>query len=129
MRRPYTEVPTHSFFSFTQMRRALIAGTLLVLGGAIAAHSKTESLLFMSLRVDHEHDIAILRPMIAPDIGVQLDSGPRQLAPGTVLTCEMVPREHNAIVEGQISRVSEIVLDCGDHKFVVKTLDFRPQRK
>jgi len=111
------------------MRRALIAGTLLVLGGAIAAHSKTESLLFMSLRVDHEHDIAILRPMIAPDIGVQLDSGPRQLAPGTVLTCEMVPREHNAIVEGQISRVSEIVLDCGDHKFVVKTLDFRPQRK
>jgi hypothetical protein len=111
------------------MRRALIAGTLLVLSGAIAAHSKTESLLFVFLRVDHEHDIAILRPMIAPDIGVQLDSGPRQLAPGTVLKCEMVPREHDAIVEGQVSKVSEILLNCGEHNFVVKTLDFAPIRK
>ena len=111
------------------MRRALIAGTLLVLSGAIAVRSKTESLLFVFLRVDHEHDIAILRPMIAPDIGVQLDSGPRQLAPGTVLTCEMLPREHDAIVEGQVSKVSEIVLNCGEHKFVVKTLDFAPIRK
>jgi hypothetical protein len=81
------------------------------------------------LRVDHEHDIAVLRPMIAPDIGVQLDSGPRHIEPGTVLTCAMLPREHDAIVEGQLTKVSEIVLDCGEHKFVVKTLDFRPQRK
>jgi len=79
--------------------------------------------------VDHEQGIAILRPMIASDIGVQLDSGPRRLKPGTALTCEMLPREHDAIVEGQVSKVSEMVLDCGDHKFVVKTLDFRPQRK
>ena len=100
-----------------------------MLCGAIAARSKTEPLLFVFLRVDHEHDIAILRPMIAPDVGVQLASGPRQLAPGTVLACEMVAREHDAIVEGQVSKVSEIVLDCGDHEFVVKTLDFRPQRK
>ena len=100
-----------------------------MLCGAIAARSKTEPLLFVFLRVDHEHDIAILQPMIAPDVGVQLDSGPRQLAPGTVLACEMVAREHDAIVEGEVSKVSEIVLDCGDHKFVVKTLDFRPQRK
>jgi hypothetical protein len=111
------------------VRRAFITGGLLLLCGAIAARSKTESLLFVFLRVDHVHDIAILRPMIAPDIGVQLDSGPRQLAPGTVLTCEMLPREHDAIVEGQVSKVSEIVLDCGDHKFVVKTLDFSPTRK
>ncbi len=98
------------------MQRALIGGTLLLLCGAIAARGlpaaagKTESLLFVFLRVDHAQDVAILRPMIAPDIGVQLDSGPRQLAPGTVLTCEMV-------------------LSCGEHKFVVKTLDFTPQRK
>jgi hypothetical protein len=102
---------------------------LLLLFAAIAARSKTESLLFVFLRVDHEHDIAMLRPMIAPDIGVQLDSGPRQVAPGTVLTCEMVPREHDAIVEGHVSKVSEIVLNCGERKFVVKTLDFSPQRK
>jgi hypothetical protein len=111
------------------MRRAFIGGALLLFCGAVAARSKTESLLFVFLRVDNEHDIAILRPMIAPDIGVQLDSGPRQLAPGAVLTCEMVPREHDAIVEGQVSKVSELLLDCGGHKFVVKTLDFRPSRK
>jgi hypothetical protein len=111
------------------MRRTLISGGVLLLCGAIAARSKTESLLFAFLRVDHEHDIAILRPMIAPDIGVQLDSGPPQLTRGTVLACEMVAREHGAIVEGQVGKVAEILLDCGDHKFVVKTLDFRPQRK
>ncbi len=111
------------------MKRALFAGAILLLVGVISARSKTESLLFLFLRVDHEHDIAILRPLIAPDIGVQLDSGPRQLAPGTVLTCEMRPREHDAIVEGQVSKVSEMVLNCGEHKFVVKTLDFAPQRK
>lgn len=117
------------------VRRAFIGGTLLLLCGAIAAHTlpaaagKTESLLFVFLRVDHEQDVAILRPMIAPDIGVQLDSGPRQLEPGTVLTCEMVPREHDAIVEGHVSKVSEMVLSCGEHKFVVKALDFAPQRK
>ena len=117
------------------MRKALITGAFLLLCCAIAARSlravagKPESLLFVFLRVDHEHDIAILRPMIAPDIGVQLDSGPRQLPPGTVLTCEMLPREHDAIVEGQVGKVSEIVLSCGEHKFVVKTLDFSPTKK
>jgi hypothetical protein len=85
------------------MRRAFITGGLLLLCGAIAARSKTESLLFVFLRVDHEHAIAILRPMIA--------------------------REHDAIVEGQFGKVGELVLDCGEHKFVVKTLDFRPQRR
>ncbi len=111
------------------MRRAFISGGVLLLCGVIAARSKNEPLLFVFLRVDHEHDIAILRPMIAPDIGVHLDSGPPQLTPGTVLACEMVAREHDAIVEGQVGKVAEILLDCGDHKFVVKTLDFRPQRK
>jgi len=111
------------------MRRALIGGALLLSSAAITARSKTESLLFVFLRVDREQDIAILRPMIAPDIGVQLDSGPRHLESGAVLTCEMLPREHEAIVEGQVAKLSEIVLDCGDHKFVVKTLDFRPQLK
>ena len=111
------------------MRRIVIGGIALLLSGAIAARSKTESLLFVFLRVDHEQDVALLRPMIAPDIGVQLDSGPRHLEPGTVLTCEMLARDHDAIVEGQVGKISEIVLDCGEHRFVVKTLDFRPQRK
>ena len=111
------------------MRRAFIGGTLLLFCAAIAAQSRTEPLLFVFLRVDREKDIAILRPMIAPDIGVQLDSGPRHLEPGTVLTCEMVPREHDAIVESRIAKVTDLVLDCGDRKFVVKSLDFSPRRK
>ena len=111
------------------MRRVFLCGAALLLCGSIGARGKTESLLFVFLRVDHEHDVAVLRPMIAPDIGVQLDSGPRQLAPGTVLTCEMVARQHDAIVEGQLGKVSELVLDCKEHKFIVKTLDFSPQRK
>jgi hypothetical protein len=41
----------------------------------------------------------------------------------------MVARQHDAIVEGQVGKVSEMVLNCGEHKFVVKTLDFAPQRK
>jgi len=111
------------------MQRIVIGVLALLFCGAIVARGKTESLLFVFLRVDHDHEIAILRPMIAPDIGVQLDSGPRTLAPGSVLTCAMLPREHDAIVEGRVSKVSELVLDCGDHKFVIKTLDFSPQRK
>ena len=91
---------------YLTMRRIVICGVALLLGGAIVARGKTESLLFVFLRVDHEQDVAIFRPMIAPDIGVQLDSGPRQLAPGTVLTCEMLAREHAAIVEGQVGKFS-----------------------
>jgi hypothetical protein len=55
--------------------------------------------------------------MIAPDIGVQLDSGPRELKPGTVLQCASSIREHDAIVETRIAKVTDLVLDCGDHKF------------
>jgi len=84
--------------------------------------------MFVFLRVDYEQDIAILRPMIAPDIGVQLDSGPRELKPGTVLRCAAAPREHDAIVETRIAKVTDLMLDCGDHKFVVKTIDFAPRK-
>ncbi len=111
------------------MRRALIGGTLLLFCGAIAARSKSDPLVFVFLRVDHDHDVALLRPMIAPDIGVQLDSGPRELKPGTVLQCASSLREHDAIVESQIAKVTDLLLECGDRKFVVKSLDFNPRRK
>ena len=110
------------------MRRVFIGGIALLLCGAIAARSKTEPLLFVFLRVEHEQNLAILRPMIAPDIGVQLDSGPSTLERGAVLRCMSSQRDHDAIVEGHIAKVSDLLLDCGDQKFVVKTLDFRPQR-
>jgi hypothetical protein len=111
------------------MRRIFIGGIALVLCGGISARSKRDPLMFVFLRVEREQNVAILRPMIAPDIGVQLDSGPRELKPGTVLQCASSLREHDAIVETQIAKVTDLALDCGDHKFVVKSLDFNPRRK
>ncbi len=108
------------------MRRASIGGIVLLLCGGISARSKSDPLVFVFLRVDREHDIAILRPMIAPDIGVQLDSGPREIKPGTVLRCSTSMRQHYALVENQIAKVTDLMLDCGDQKFVVKTIDFSP---
>jgi hypothetical protein len=111
------------------MRRIFIGGIALLLCGAIAARSKSDPLMFVFLRVDHQQDFAILRPMIAPDIGVQLDSGPRELKPGTVLRCWSSLREHDAIVDTRIAKVTDLVLDCGEHKFVVKALEFSPRAK
>ncbi|HYL82786.1 MAG TPA: hypothetical protein VE263_01010 [Candidatus Angelobacter sp.] len=111
------------------MRRLVIGGIVLLLCSGIFARSKPDPLVFVFLRVDRTQDVAILRPMIAPDIGVQLDSGPRELKRGTVLRCTTSIREHAAIVEGQIAKVSDLVLDCGDHKFVVKSLDFTQRAK
>ncbi len=100
-----------------------------MLSGVISARSKTDPLVFVFLRVDRVQDVAILRPMIAPDIGVQLDSGPRELKPGAVLQCSSSLREHDAIVETKIAKVTDLMLDCGGHKFVVKSLDFSPRGK
>jgi hypothetical protein len=111
------------------MRRIFIGGIALLLCGVLFARSKTDPLMFVFLRVDREQDVAVLRPMVAPDIGVQLDSGPRELKPGTVLLCAASLREHDAIVETKIAKVTDLVLDCGEHKFVVKSLDFSPRRK
>ena len=111
------------------MRRALIGALSLLLFGAFAARGKNDPLVFVFLRVDREQDIAILRPMIAPDIGVQLDSGPREIKPGAVLRCNTAVREHDAIVEGQVSKVIDLMLNCGGQKFVVKTVEFSPHAK
>ncbi len=111
------------------MRRVFIGGIALLLCGAIAARSKTEPLIFVFLRVEHQQELAILRPMITPDIGVQLDSGTRNLQRGAVLRRTSSQRDHDAFVEGHIAKVSDLLLDCGDQKFVVKTLEFRPQRQ
>jgi hypothetical protein len=111
------------------MQRLFIGGMALLLCGGISARSKNDPLVFVFLRVDRQQDVAILRPMIAPDIGVQLDSGPREIKPGTVLRCASSVREHDALVEGQISKVVDLMLDCGDQKFVVKTVEFSPREK
>jgi hypothetical protein len=110
------------------MRRLFIGGVALLLCGGMSAHGKRDPLMFVFLRIDHQQDVAILRPIIAPDIGVQLDSGPRELKPGTVLQCWSSVREHDAIVETKIAKVTDLILDCGDYKFVVKTIDFAPHK-
>ena len=111
------------------MRRVFLAGIAFLSCGVIAARERVEPLVFVFLRVDREKEVAVLRPMIAPDIGVQLDSGPRKLEQGAVLSCSSLVREHAAVVEGQLAQVTDVLLDCGDQKFVVKTLDFTPARK
>ena len=111
------------------MRRTVIAGTFLALSSAFVARGKTETLVFIFRGLDQAENVAILRPMIAPDIGVQLDKGPRELKRGTVLHCTASTREHPAIVEGQVAKIGELLLDCGDHKFVVKGLDFTQRAK
>lgn len=119
------------------MRRILISGLAVLLGAAMLVHvarsepSKTDTstlLIFRFLRVDPEQELAILRPMIAPDIGVQLDSGSPKLEQRAILQCHAFTRERDALVEGQIGKITEMVLDCGDRKFVVKAIDFSPQR-
>ena len=111
------------------MRKALIGGAALLLCGVISARSKNDPLVFVFLRADAKQDVAVLRPMIAPDIAVQLDSGARTLAPGEVLRCQTSVREHSAIVDGQAAKVSELLLDCSEHQFVVRALDFTPRAK
>jgi hypothetical protein len=111
------------------MRRTFITGLALLLCGGISARGKSDPVMFVFLRVDSQKDLAILRPMIAPDIGVQLASGSRRLDPGTVLRCESAVREHDALVENQIAKIGELFLDCGDQKFVVKTIEFTPRAK
>jgi hypothetical protein len=111
------------------MRRTFIGGIALFLCGGISARGKSDPVVFVFLRVDPQKDIAILRPMIAPDIGVQLDSGPRELKPGTVLQCASSMRGHDALVENQIAKVTDLLLDCGEQKFVVKTIEFMPRTK
>ncbi len=111
------------------MRRVIIGGIALLLCGGISARSKSDPLVFVFLRVDRARDVAILRPMIAPDIGVQLDSGPRELKTGTVLQCLSSIREHDAIVDTRIAKVTDLMLDCGERKFVVKTVEFSPRTK
>jgi hypothetical protein len=110
------------------MRRALVAALILSFCGAIAARERTESLIFVFIRVDREKDIAVLRPMIAPDIGVQLVADAPHLDPGSVLRCVPSTHAQAAIVDGQVATISELVLACDDHKFIVKGLEF-VQRK
>ena len=111
------------------MRRILIAGIPLLLFGAITVRSRPDPLVFVFVRVDPRQDVAYLRPVIAPDIGVQLDSGPRELKRGTVLHCTASTHEHAAIVEDEKATISDLLLDCGDHKFIVKGLDFSQRAK
>jgi hypothetical protein len=96
---------------------------------AIAAQSKTDSLVLAFRGLDRQQELAILHPVIAPDIGVQLQAGPRKLERGAVLNCKASARTRSAIVESEIGQFSEMGLECGDHKFVVTAIDFDPRAK
>lgn len=106
------------------MRRVFLCGTALLFFATLSARSKPDPLVFIFHRVDRAQGLAYLRPMTAPDIGVQVESGPLRLERDAVLRCEQSTQTHAAIVEGQTATVTELVLDCGAQKFVVKGLDF-----
>jgi len=108
------------------MHRVFTVGMLLLVCGAATARRKQEPVVLVFLGVDREQGVAYLRPLIAPDIGVHLDSGPRDVKPGTILRCATSDREYPAIVEGQVAKITDLVLDCGENKFVVKGIDFAP---
>ena len=108
------------------MQRIFTAGMLLLLCGAATARRKQEPVVLVFLGVDRERDVAYLRPLVAADIGVQFDSGSRDVKPGTILRCTTSTREYSAIVEGATAKVTDLVLDCGENKFVVKGIDFAP---
>jgi hypothetical protein len=108
------------------MQRIFIAGMFLLLCGVATARRKQEPVVLVFLGVDRERDVAYLRPLIAPDIGVRLDSGSRDVQPGTILRCTTSNREYSAIVEGRPAKITDLVLDCGETKFVVKGIDFAP---
>jgi hypothetical protein len=111
------------------MQRIVLGALLLLLFGAASARRKQDPPVFVFLGVDRERNLAMLRPMIAPDVGVQLDSGGKEIKPGAILRCATFEREYQAIVEGQKATVTDLVLDCGENKFVVKGIDFAPGAK
>ncbi|HLZ14322.1 MAG TPA: hypothetical protein VKP58_17200 [Candidatus Acidoferrum sp.] len=111
------------------MNRIFASGVLLLLFGAASARDKHAPLVFLFLGFDRERNVAMLRPMIAPDIGVRFDSGGREIKPGAILRCTTSQREYQAIVEGQKATVTDLVLDCSENKFVVKGIDFTPGTK
>jgi len=111
------------------MPRALIGGIALLFCGILNARSKPDPLMFVFLRVDADQQVALLRPMIAPEIGVDLDSDVNTIKSGTVLRCAAISQEHSAVVDGQPARVTELMLDCGEHRFIVRGLDFSPRAK
>jgi hypothetical protein len=100
-----------------------------VMAGLPALASKPDPLMFVFLRVDTGQQVAMLRPMIAPDIGVELASWPETVKPGAVLRCQASTRERHAIIEGQTATVSDLVLNCDGDKLVVKGLDFTAHTK
>jgi len=70
----------------------------------------------------------ILTPMMAPEIGVQLKQGPREINHGEVLVCKQ-GREVSRVkaIDGQDAEVVEFRLDCDKRIFILKSIHFSEQ--
>lgn len=79
-----------------------------------APENQAARVAFVFRGVDQKSGVAVLAPLVAPAIGVQLDSGPRKIERGEVLHCRPEMRTHAAIIEGEPATVSEQILCCGD---------------
>ena len=110
---------------------AVILGLILLAAGPAPAGSSggdapaAEKVVFVFRGVDQKRGVAVLRPAIAVDLGVQLDSGETKVLPaGEVLRCEEKLRSRKAMVDGEAAEVTELLLDCGKRVFAVKGLIF-----
>jgi hypothetical protein len=69
-------------------------------------------------------DVAVLRPMMSPRIGVQLMEGPREISAHEILVCKPGVERHSGTVDGKPAVVSIFTLTCDKRKFAVQSVEF-----
>lgn len=66
-----------------------------------------------------------LRPVLPVELRAERESGD---APTTLLTCDVVARDHDVVADGVERTETETVLRCGPRRFVVKQIIFTESR-
>lgn len=123
-RRRKQGVPRRSPRARQQLQVFLVCAGLLLIA-AVVSRARSSEVVFVFKGLDK--NLAILQPMIVPVIGVQVESGPVEIAPNEVLRCESKTRTCPGTVNGEQRELWETVLVCGDRTLVVKAIGFDPR--
>lgn len=107
------------------MKRFLCGGVLLSLCAWHSARAGLHGVPFVYKQADG--DMAYLQPMYAPQIGVQLEKGPRQINKGEYLVCKPGVEKFKVVFEGKTTDVSSMTLACDDRVFIVRGIRFEEQ--
>lgn len=102
----------------------LVAAALVVhRADASALSTRTDdtshATVLLSANGETINGFTILRPMIAPEVGVTVEAG-APIAKYDVLRCAPGTRERTFSLDGVSHTVTELTLDCGPTKLVVK---------